>query len=231
MNLKQVLCFALIGVAFATAAQLAQACEGFAAMTKGTRYQLTTYDKGDKNKIVTTSDYEVKSSRNNGATTHIRTTDEKGKTTVNADYDINCTGSGVAIDTKTLLSKEMSANITSPDVKADVTGNNLEIPSKLSVGQSLPESKINIVISAGKIKLTSDVNVHNRKVIGQEKVTVPAGSFDCYVISDETITKMLVSKTSNNKIWIAKEVGTVKQDSYDKNGKLDKLKLLTKFQK
>ena len=206
-------------------------CDAYAALTTGTKLQLTTYSKGDRKKVFSTSDYEVKRSRSDGATMHIRTTDAKGKTTVDSDYDINCTGSGIVIDTKTQLTKEMTAKITSPDVRADVTGNNLEIPSELSVGQSLPDSKIDIVVGAGNMKLQMSVDVHDRKVIAQETVTVPAGTFDCYVISDEAITKSLISKTSTHKIWIAKGVGTVKQETYDKKGKLEKLQLLTVLEK
>ena len=99
------------------------------------------------------------------------------------------------------------------------------------MGQSLPDSKINIMVSAGKVNLRMKVDVHDRKVIGQETVTVPAGSFDCYVISDEGTTTMLVSKTTTHKIWVAKGVGTVKQETYDKKGKFDKLQLLTAFEK
>ena len=59
-----------------------------------------------------------------------------------------------------------------------------------------------------------------------------AGTFDCYVIYSETKTKMMMAnKTFPSRTWLAKGVGMVKQESYNKNGKLMGSMVLTQYTK
>ena len=229
--MKKKLVLGMVCLASATFAGKAQGCNGYAAMKTGTKFVLTSYSKGDMNKVASTSVYEVKSSSTNSATLHLVTTESGGKETVNASYEINCTGNGILIDQKALLSHELEKSSSGTDVKTEVSGTNLEIPSDLNVGQNLPDSRIEAILHAGNIKMDVKVDVHNRKVAGKETITVPAGTFDCYIITDESFTKTLVSKTTTHKIWVAKGIGTVKQETYDKKGKLEKLQLLTSLDK
>lgn len=205
-------------------------CEGYAALNKGTKFTLTSYEKGNTSKSNGSSSYEVIQSNANGATIHLITHDAKGKD-ISVNFDIHCNSTGIIIDQKTILQKELEKSITNPEIHSVVTGNNLEIPSNLSVGLKLPDSKIDVKITSGKVNLSVKTEVYNREVIGNEKITVPAGTFDCYIISYETNVKSLITKKSTHKSWVAKGIGTVKQETYDKKGGLEKLELLTSLTK
>ena len=84
----------------------------------------------------------------------------------------------------------------------------------------------------GAINMNTNVETINRKVEKQESITTPAGTFDCYVIYSETKTKMMMAnKTFPSRTWLAKGVGMVKQESYNKNGKLMGSMVLTQYTK
>jgi hypothetical protein len=71
----------------------------------------------------------------------------------------------------------------------------------------------------------------DRTVTGTETIDTPAGKFDCFIISSQTEVKMLMTKTGTSKSWIAKGVGLVKQEDYNKKGKLISSEILTEFSK
>lgn len=91
------------------------------------------------------------------------------------------------------------------------------LPSKLKVGQSVPDGKINIKVkSVGASFLITD-----RKVVAIEDVTTPAGTFKGYKMEEVQTNKVLVSTKSFRIVtWYAKNIGCVKQKVYDKKGKL-----------
>lgn len=91
------------------------------------------------------------------------------------------------------------------------------LPSELKVGQSVPDGKINIKVkSVGASFLITD-----RKVVAIEDVTTPAGSFKGYKMEEVQTNKVLVSTKSFRIVtWYAKNIGCVKQEVYDKKGKL-----------
>lgn len=91
------------------------------------------------------------------------------------------------------------------------------LPSELEVGQSVPDGKINIKVkSVGASFLITD-----RKVVAIEDVTTPAGTFKGYKMEEVQTNKVLVSTKSFRIVtWYAKNIGCVKQEVYDKKGKL-----------
>jgi archaellum component FlaF (FlaF/FlaG flagellin family) len=204
------------------------ACDGYYANQKGTKYQTKSYDK--KNKLVSISNYFVKDSDVKKTVVQVITTNDKGKETLNTDFDILCDGSSISIDQKKLMSKQITATMTDPSVTTTVSGNNLVTPNELTVGQSLPENEIDIEVKSS-INMTVKFKTFDRKVIGKEKITVPAGTFDCMIVSANSDAKVLVSKKSTTKSWLAKGVGLVKQETYSKDGKLEKTDFLTAFSK
>ncbi|MCF6348980.1 MAG: DUF3108 domain-containing protein [Flavobacteriaceae bacterium] len=69
----------------------------------------------------------------------------------------------------------------------------------------------------------------NGKVEKREEITIPAGTFDCYVISFETEFKMGIKRKGKTRQWLAKGVGIVKTEDYNKKGKVISKSVLTKF--
>lgn len=68
-------------------------------------------------------------------------------------------------------------------------------------------------------------NHHNwiitfRKSEANKSTTTPAGTFDCFKISYDSEIKAGLKMTVKGVEWVAKNIGVVRSESYDKNGKL-----------
>ncbi len=207
-------------------------CSKYYPMVDGALLQYTSYDK--KGKEEGQIDYKV--TNVNGSGDHITATmvmeisDQKGNT-FSSDYDITCDGNVVRIDFKSLMNEQMLSQMG--EMEMDITGTDMELPNDLSVGQELPDSNVNVKMKmSGVMNMNMDVETINRKVEKQESVTTPAGTFDCYVIYSETRTKMMMSnQTMPSRVWLAEGVGMVKQESYNKSGKLVASSVLTQLSK
>ncbi len=90
------------------------------------------------------------------------------------------------------------------------------IPSTLSVGQELECGTIEWEVMG--IKSSHTVTSH--KVVAQEEITTPAGTYDCFVVEQKYTMKSGFAKSEGvNKVWYAKGIGAVKTENYDKKGK------------
>ena len=206
------------------------ACSKYYPLEEGTTFQYTNYDK--KGKLSGTIDYTTTNYRKeNGleiVTMKVNTKDKKGKETVDFYYDISCDGTGISIDFKSLGNIGMLKQFE--NMETEVTGTNVIIPNSLSVGQKLPDSEMKMKISMASISMNVDVITKDRKVIGEEKMTTPAGTFNCLVLQTTTESNALGKKMSyTTKSWIAEGVGMVKQESYDDKGNMINYSDLTKF--
>lgn len=226
---KQVL--VLLAIASITFTGLSQDCSAFYPFQEGISFQITNYS--NKDKVVAVSDNTVKTITTSGgtetATINSIVKDKKGEVITDGDYQIICDGNKVSIDVKSLMSPDLFDQFEG--MKTDITGTNVVIPSNLSVGQSLPDASMKMDIDMGGINMAMTVLMTDRTVDGMETVTTPAGSFECYVISYTSNIKMGMNRTGKAKQWLAKGVGMVKQEDYNKKGKLTGSSLLTAFSK
>lgn len=200
-------------------------CDSYFANKPGTVLNLTEYNNKQQETGRTT--HTVKSHSGQTTTIHVLTIDSKGKQLVNTDYTVTCDGNEVVADQKKIVASTVAANMTDPNVSTEVRGENARTPVKLTVGQELPGNEIDIDVKSSGINMTVKVKTTNRKVAGAESITVPAGTFDCIVITADTETMALVPKKSSTKSWMAKGIGLVKMETYDKKGKLEKVQVLT----
>ena len=67
------------------------------------------------------------------------------------------------------------------DVKAEDIY--MEYPNNMNVGDNLKNSTMHMDMDNNGMKQSLDMEVFDRKVEAKEKVTTPAGSWDCYKIS------------------------------------------------
>ncbi len=214
----------------ASTLQAQSGCSKYYPFKEGTKAEITSYDK--KGKKAAIIDYTVlnrtQTAQGEVATMQSTIKDEKGKLIAETEYDVTCDGNKISIDYKSMISPMMMEQFKNMDY--DISGSDLEIPNNLSVGQTLPDAQMNMKISMSGINMNMELNITNRKVIGKENVTTPAGTYDCYVLTSDTTTKMGVTITSSSKQWIAEGVGMVKQEDYQ-NGKVSSSSLLTSFSK
>lgn len=123
-------------------------------------------------------------------------------------------------------------------METEIESDYIMLPSDLEVGQELPESKTTLkmkIEGSGANMMSSVVVIKDRKVIGQETVTTPAGTFDCYKITYNTEVSMKtigMNRTTSypGVHWFARNVGMVKSESYNQKGNLDSYMLLTKLE-
>ena len=117
-------------------------------------------------------------------------------------------------------------------IETDITGTDIEIPNNLSVGQELADANVSITMSMSGIKMNTTVNQTNRKVEKNERITVAAGTFECYLVTETNISKTMGATIEmTTKQWLSEGVEIVKQKSYKKNGNLMSRMVLTKFSK
>lgn len=210
-------------------AQSSTACSTYYPFSEGITWQISTYDKKDK--LTATTDYSIKelttSADNQTATIGSVVKDKEGEIILDSDFGITCDGSGISIDINSLFNPQTMG--MGDDIDADITGTNILIPNNLKKGDVLPDADMTVKMNVSGVGMTMIVEMTDRKVEDIETITVPAGSFECYVISYTTFTKMGIGKKGLAKQWIAKEVGMVKQEDYNKKGKVVSKSLLTKF--
>jgi hypothetical protein len=95
-------------------------------------------------------------------------------------------------------------------------------PEMIDVGQTLPETNTNYFFDKRKPeKKMGFVATKNIKVTKKESVTVPAGTFEAFLIEyDRTIGQMLMGNiTTQMKEWYVPGKGLIKMESY-MSGKL-----------
>ncbi len=222
-----IICLSVVSTYFG----YAQDCNSYFAMEEGVTSQITSYDK--KNNPVAIVDYKITdvSDENGAKIAKINSTvkDEKGELIAKSDYNVICKGDKISIDFKSMMSPQLTEQYK--DMDLEITGNNIEIPNTLNVGDKLPDSNMEMTMNMAGMNMKMNVAMKDRSVTGKESITTPAGTFDCVVISYTSEFKMGMTKKGTAKQWLSKGVGMVKQEDYNGSGKLTSSSLLTAFNK
>ena len=207
-------------------------CSQYYPMVDGANFEYTSYDKkGNEEGKINYKVTNVNGSGDNISATMVMDIADKKGNTYSSEYNITCDGNAVKVDFKSLMNEQMLNQLGQMEV--DITGTDVEWPNNLSIGQALPDGNVNVKMKmGGAINMNMNVETINRKVEKKESVTTPAGTFDCYVIYSETKTKMMMNnQTSPSRVWLAEGVGMIKQETYNKSGKLMASSMLTQFSK
>jgi hypothetical protein len=162
------------------------------------------------------------------ATIGYKVTDKKGKTASEGEYKMSCSQDVFKIDMSNFVPAESMTGFENMEV--DVQMDQLEYPSSLSVGSTLKDASITITTQNSPIPMKMEVNITDRKVEGKEMVTTPAGTFDCYKISYNTSSKMMIAKMNYFSIeYLSENSGAVKTETYKSNGNLVGYTLITQY--
>ena len=204
-------------------------CSKYYAMGEGTTFQLTSFEGKKVSAIV---DYLVAESGSTAAgeralmKTEIK--DKDGEVVSGSEFEIICEDDIVYVDFKSLMGPETLAQF--PDMDIEVSGTALQLPNNLREGQNLPDADMLAVVHMNPIKMRLTFIMTNRKVVGRETITTPAGTFDCIVLSYDYESKMGIKVTGSTKQWFAEGVGLVLQKDYNKKKREVRKTELTKFQ-
>ena len=152
--------------------------------------------------------------------------DEKEEVVYESEVKVECQDGVLYFDAGNLLDPTtMSAYET---MEVEVSGDNLELPLDGPVGTQMNDGGVTAVIRSGGIKIvTLTVVISNRTIAAREKVETPAGSFDCIKYTYDALTQIGFVKVRMSSIeWYSPELGTIRTESYNKNGKLTGYTLL-----
>lgn len=206
-----------------------QACEAFMAFEEGTKLEYTYYNKKEKEEGSSTQYVKSVRALQDGGTVAVFETelrDKKGKEAMTGTFEVSCQGNALRMNVSDMLGPDMSKAFQHMEVK--VEGDALIIPHELEVGQTLPDAQSVVTPGMNGMNLMKfTFTVTDRRVVAREEVRTPAGTFDCFKITSIFKTKMMGSREFTQSQWLAKGVGMVKAETYDKKGKLESRQLLT----
>jgi hypothetical protein len=141
---------------------------------------------------------------------------DKGKSTTKATNQVKCVNGVLMMDMKLFIPSAQQEQMGAAAATAsDVY---LEYPAEMKGGDVLKDGDFSMDFKMnGGMAGTVSVNITDRKVLGKESVTTPAGTWDCYKISCKTkITmKIVVGIPIKADVieWYAPGFGVVKTDT------------------
>lgn len=206
----------------------AQNCEMYFPSEEGTQLDYENYNA--KGKLEGKSSSKIIKKEVNGTavilTVQASASDEKGKELGKRDYKLTCDNGIFTIDMKSLMDNKTMEGFK--DMEVNVTSEDLQLPGALSVGQTLKDAKMTITVSnQGMTLMTMSTFITNRKVAAVESITTPAGTFQCLKITYDIESKTIMTVKMKGIDWFAKDVGSVKTETYDSRDKLQGYTLLT----
>jgi hypothetical protein len=160
--------------------------------------------------------------------------DAKGAEIAKGTGVYKCDGGKLMADMRMSLPHEGAKDLK--DTEAALEGSYVEYPVNITEGMQLPDATFTMEASTTGIPSTTQFDMKNRKVVGKEKITTEAGSWDAYKISYDAIMKIKMASigipmTMKTTEWFVPNFGIVKTETFNKKGKLIGSSLLTKLKK
>jgi hypothetical protein len=104
-----------------------------------------------------------------------------------------------------------------------IEGDRLQIPTSIAPGDKLSDVHFTMTVNLG-FKIKTEVALTEQECLAVETITVPAGTFKCYKMTQtSTATAMRRSITTKAINWYAPGIGSVKSETFDGKGKLQSI--------
>ena len=166
----------------------------------------------------------------NGGSSTVRSEifNKKGKSIAKGTNNIKCDNGVFMVDLKAFISPEQQEQIKADAQASDVY---LSYPANMKAGDALPDGNMDLDIQQDNgMKTHVNVKITDRKVEGQESITTPAGTWNCFKISYHSAIKVAlmgigIPIKADITEWFAPNFGVVKTESSKGS-----TTLLTKFQ-
>jgi hypothetical protein len=220
--MKKALFTALAVIVFAQLG-MAQDCSQFINAVNGKKLVYANMDAKGKN--AGTFNYTTTKKDASTVAIHTEVFDKDGKSIGASDSEAKCSGSVMSIDMKSFIPAASVKQFGNMQMQGDAKY--LVYPLNLKAGQTLDDGSMNIQINNNGTQMgTMQMDITNRKVEQQEKVTTPAGDFDCFRISYDAMIRvkmMGIGFPTHMHIveWFSPKLARpVKSETYAKNGKL-----------
>jgi hypothetical protein len=208
----------------------AQNCKDYFLLQNNKTVEMSIYNK--KGKLSGKQVYSVSNVSNSGnvTTADISTTmmDDKDKTIATGKNSIKCNGGVMMMSMKMMMPQQQQEQqpVTAADVTAE--SNFLEYPVNMNVGDDLKAGDFSMDINTSGMKSQVTMVINDRKVEGKEKITTPAGSWDCFKITynGKMTIKMGISipRKMSGTEWFAPGFGVVKTQTSDGGTELTAIK-------
>ena len=201
-------------------------CSKYYLSKPGSKIILKHTDKRDD--LMMRSEYIVNGRDSSGMNVDFNLWDENGEIMTHGSFFMGCSNNTTYLAPETITTNLLRQY---PDIEYEVVVNDaVAIPNTLSIGQELPEGSVTVRID-GQIGLISwDSILTDRNVIDFEEITTPAGTFECYVINQtNTLQGRFARRNYNGTIWIAEDVGIVKEVTKKRNGRVVSTTILEQY--
>ncbi len=210
----------------------AQMCDGYYPSTVGQSWEVTNYNARDKVESVQKNTVLSAEQSDGGLLVTISATtyDNSSKELSSHQFTTFCKDGSFSVDMKAFLDP---GTMQSEDIQLEIEASNMDIPTKVEVGQKLPDSwmKISMQMEGMPNMMSQSINIKNRIVEGFETITTPAGTFNCVKISYDTELKTMFTIKAKTIAWYAIGAGVVRMENFDSKGKPQSYSLLTKLSK
>ncbi|HVB04053.1 MAG TPA: hypothetical protein VNE41_10095 [Chitinophagaceae bacterium] len=204
-----------------------QSCANYYYMTNNAVITMSTFDaKGNlSGKMV----YTVSNVSNSGGTVSSTINSEffskMGKSFFKSTGNYKCKGGQLMVD----MHMGAPGGGGSPYMKnmqVHIDQSYLFYPTSFHVGDNLQDGHFHMTMTNnGHPFSTMDMSTVNRKVVGKESVTTPAGTWTCYKITftaqiDNKMMGMGKAFVTSGAEWFAPGFGLIKSESFDQKGQL-----------
>jgi len=231
--MKKILFF--LGLAAGLTPALAQDCAAtYGLLKEGTRLEYTSFNKkGEAYMTIKQVCKKVESRKDTLVAVMDATTfNQKGEAGMARSYSLKCLAGIIYMSMQSVLPAQQGSESQSSGMEMEIEGGDMAYPADMKPGQTLPDAEMTAKMSTGGLQLMKmRYKIINRKVESAEKLTTKAGTFDCMKVSYDLEMNLLGKKTYHSALWLAKNVGMVKTESYDKKGALESSMQLSLFQK
>lgn len=165
---------------------------------------------------------------------------------IDLDFKYLCSGKNLYVDMGAAMKQAMAkagqdnpqANAILDDMEMGFGDGFMDIPKNMYPGQKLNDVNFTMKSKASGMEMVVTSNLTERMVGTKEKITTPAGTFECMPVSGLRKSTMKVmgmnrnmGKPAKETIWYAPGIGVVKSENYDAKGNVEVSQILTEFKR
>ena len=206
----------------------AQDCGYMDMLDVNDHWTYTAYDA--KSKPSGSVSYAVMKKWTSGDSTLVRlameTQGKKKEENMQLEYDMACANGAIYVDMDRMFSPILESM---EGMEFTVESDQMVMPVNPQVGDVLPDAHVTVqIMMNGKVFMTMNVSIIERKIVGTETITTEAGTFECYVLEQTAeVNNRMMNVRTTSKEWLNMEYGMIRSESYKKNGKLESYSELT----
>lgn len=178
---------------------------------KTLNYQVTTNSVVGTQTMYTVQYSQIDEDGDLVVTTDLYMNDEDENPSQSMDAVYTRVEDGYAINFADIMQQTMEAQM--PGITIEEVEDAMFFPDKLSLGMTFPDLSLKIKAPIQGQEYEMNLTNRNRKVKeSKEKVSVPAGEYECFVITGETVVNIMgMDQVTKSTEYYAEGVGMVKQ--------------------